>query len=293
VTEKRLAEIAREDSRELLRALVSSIPDLVSLKDPQGAFLTCNARFESFIGVPEARIIGKTDHDFLLPEEASACIASDLAALSAAGSAVTEEELTFASDGHRELVQVIKTAVYDASGAQLGVLGIGRDITRIKQAEQELERHRHHLEDLVAERTRELMEARAEAERLSRAKGELLANMSHEIRTPLHAVLSLAYLLERRELSPEARDLVHKIHEAGRGLLGIINDVLDFSRLESNRIELERVPFQLDEVLGRLATIMTASTADKSIELVISPPACIDVTLLGACPTFRPILRVH
>ena len=161
------------------------------------------------------------------------------------------------------------------------MLGIARDITQLKRNEKELERHRHHLEELVTERTAELMQARAEAERLAQAKGEFLANMSHEIRTPMNAVLGLAYLLERQDLPHETRELAHKIRQAGRGLLGIINDILDFSKIESGRVEIEQVPFQLGEVLDGLATVMTATAADKAIELVIRPPDCLDCTLLG------------
>ncbi len=281
VTDKRQAEIALRDSRELLRTLVRSIPDLVWLKNPQGMFMICNARFEDLLGAPEAQVIGKTDYDFAPRALADTFRANDLDAIAADGPWLNEEELTFASDGHRELVQVIKTPVYDTTGALIGVLGIGRDITRIKRTEDELERHRHHLEELVEERTTELMAARTEAERLARAKSEFLANMSHEIRTPMNAVLGLAYLLERQDLNAEARELARKIHHSGRSLLGIINDILDFSKIESNRIEIERAPLRLDEVLDNLATIMTASAADRSLELVIRPPDCLDCTLLG------------
>ncbi|MCK7582800.1 MAG: PAS domain S-box protein [Chromatiales bacterium] len=281
VTDKRLAEIALRDSRELLRTLVSSIPDLVWMKDPQGAYLTCNARFETFYGASEAQIVGKTDYDFAPRELADFFRANDLAAMTAGGPRSNEEELTFASDGHRELVQVIKTPVYDTRGVLIGVLGIGRDITQLKRTEDELERHRHHLEELVAERTAELTAARTEAERLARAKSEFLANMSHEIRTPMNAVLGLAYLLERQTLPEEARELASKIHQSGRSLLGILNDILDLSKIESNRIEIEHAAFRLDAVLGNLATIMTATAADKSLELVIRPPDCLDCTLLG------------
>ncbi len=281
VTEKRQAELALRESRELFRTLFNSLPDLVWLKDPNGVFLTCNARFETLLGAPEAEIVGKTDYDFVDRALADFFRAKDLAAIAAGCPQLNDEELTFASDGHRELVQVIKTPIYDARGQVIGVLGIARDITQLKGAEAELERHRHHLEDLVVERTADLKAARAEAERLARAKGEFLANMSHEIRTPMNAMLGLAYLLERQDLPAEARELARKIGQSGRGLLGIINDILDFSKIESGRVEIERVPFQLGEVLDGLATMMTATAAGKAIELVIRPPDCLDCTLRG------------
>ncbi|MBK1653292.1 PAS domain-containing protein [Allochromatium vinosum] len=270
-----------QDNRELLRTLIRSIPDLVWLKDTQGVYLTCNARFERLYGASESQIIGKTDYDFVPRTLAEFFRTNDLAAIAAGGPRSNEEELTFAGDGHRELVQVIKAPVYDTHGTLIGVLGIGRDITQLKRAEAELALHRRHLEELVAARTAELTAARAEAERLARAKSEFLANMSHEIRTPMNAVLGLAYLLERMDLPDAAHALTRKIHLAGRNLLGILNDILDVSKIESGHIEIERAPFQLDEVLDGLATIMTVTAGDKPLELVIRPPDCLDCTLLG------------
>jgi len=106
--------------------------------------------------------------------------------------------------------------------------------------------------------------------------------MSHEIRTPMNAVLGLGYMLEQQDLPEDALDLAHKINQSGKALLGIINDILDFSKIESGRIEIEHAPFALSGVLDNLATIMTA-TADQEqdLELVITPPDCVDLTLIG------------
>ena len=283
ITARKQAENALRDSQGLLQTLFNSIPDLVWMKDPQGRIMHCNPRFEALFGIAQAQIIGKTDYEFLPCEEADTCLLSHQLALVLPPQAIHRsiEALTFASDGHQELVQVIKTPVYDTHGTLLGVLGIGRDITEIKRVEKELEHHRQHLEELVMERTAELTAARTEAERLAHAKSEFLANMSHEIRTPMNAVLGLAYLLERQALPPEAHELTRKIHQAGCSLLGIINDILDFSKMEAGHIEIERAPFQLDTVLDHLATIMATTVGDKALELIIRPPNCLQCTLFG------------
>jgi len=280
-TERRRAEAALRESEERLRMLLRRIPDLVWLKDPDGRYLTCNARFETLFGRPEAEIIGKTDYDFVDRAQADFFRANDLAAIAAGGPRVNEEEIVFAGDGHRERIQVVKTPVHDADGTVIGVLGIARDITEMRRVEQELEQHRHHLEELVAERTEELTQARLEAERLAQSKGEFLANMSHEIRTPMNAVLGLAYLLERQPLPDEARELARQIHRSGQSLLRILNDILDFSKIESGRIEIERIPFQLGELLDNLVTIVGTSAADKAIDLVIRPPEDLESSLVG------------
>jgi PAS domain S-box-containing protein len=138
ITDRKQAEIALYESKERLRALVTAIPDLVWLKDANGVFRACNARFEKLLGSPEAGILGKTDYDFVDRELADCFRARDLAAIAAGGPSINEEELTFASDGHRELVQTIKTPVFDKAGKVLGVLGIARDITELRQNEQQL-----------------------------------------------------------------------------------------------------------------------------------------------------------
>ena len=281
ISERLRAERALRESQERLRTLLQAIPDLVWLKDPEGRFLHCNRRMEELLGVTEADILGRTDDDFVDHETASRFRLNDLTAMTAGAPCVNEEELTFASDGHREIVQTIKTPVYDEHGEIVGVLGIARDVTEAKRTEQELQHHRHHLQELVNERTAELRAAREQALALANSKSEFLANMSHEIRTPMNAVLGLAYLLEKQDLPDEARALAHKIHQSGRSLLGIINDILDFSRLESGRIQVEHTAFRLTQVLDNLATIMSATAEDKSIDLLLVPPPCSDWTLRG------------
>jgi len=125
------------DRLELQHALLQALPDLVWLKDPDGVFLACNTRFEQLFGAPQASIIGRTDRDFLPPDLADVFRQHDLAAMHSDRPRVNEECVTFASDGHSELLQTIKTAVRRPDGSVLGVLGIGRDIGTVRRVEQE------------------------------------------------------------------------------------------------------------------------------------------------------------
>ena len=165
VTRQKQAERFLRDSEERLRTLVQTMPDLVWLKDTNGVYLACNRRFEQFFGAAEAQIVGRTDYDFVDRELADFFRARDRAAIEAGGPMVNEEEVSFSSDGHREMLQTIKTPMFDESGAVIGVLGVARDITQIRANEQELERHRTHLEELVKQRTEDLAAAHEKLKR--------------------------------------------------------------------------------------------------------------------------------
>jgi len=132
------AHAAIQEREARLRLLLRTIPDLVWLKDTQGAYLACNSTFERFFGAKEADIIGKTDYDFVDDGLADYFRSSDLAAIAANRPEVNEEWLTFADDGHSALVESTKSPMFDSTGKVLGVLGIARDITARHQAEEEI-----------------------------------------------------------------------------------------------------------------------------------------------------------
>ena len=146
ITAKKAGEKALRDAHERLRTVVDTLPDLIWLKDTDGVYLSCNRRFEAFFGATEAAIIGKTDYDFVPAELADSFRAMDKAAIQAGGSCVNEEEVSFASDGHREMLQTIKTPLRDSEGKLIGVLGIARDITAIKVAKAGLKSRNEELE---------------------------------------------------------------------------------------------------------------------------------------------------
>ncbi len=129
--------LARE--HRLLKTILRTIPDLIWLKDPDGVYLACNPRFERLFGAKETDILGKTDHDFMDPEPAEFFRGKDRAAMAAGRPTINEEEITYADDGHRELLETIKTPMFDTQGRLIGVLGIARDITALRAAETRLQ----------------------------------------------------------------------------------------------------------------------------------------------------------
>lgn len=113
----------------------------------------------------------------------------------------------------------------------------------------------------------QLEEALHEAEGASRAKGEFLANMSHELRTPMNAIVGLARLLEEGQLGRRERGYVARMQTAARSLLGMLSDLLDFSRIEAGQLTLEQIPLRLDDVLGTIAVLNGPSSWAKGVEL--------------------------
>ncbi|CAN7441422.1 response regulator [Pseudoduganella sp. LjRoot289] len=168
-------------------------------------------------------------------------------------------------------------------------------LTRLRQVEFELRELNSHLEQKIADRTAELTEiaqvasdsqkqlekANRRAEAANEAKSEFLANMSHEIRTPMSAIIGMAYLALRTGLTPKQHDYVNKIHRAALSLLGIINDILDFSKIEAGRLEVEQVPFFLDDVLANVASVTSQRAADKQLEYLFHVPPAIPRHLIG------------
>lgn len=135
---KRQAREALQKSEIHLRTLINALPDLVWLKDPEGIYLLCNPRLEQFFGAEEKDIIGRTDYDFMNKTLADYFRNKDKAAMATGKPSINEEEITFANDGHHEILETIKTPVFNREGGITGVLGIARDITRRKKNEEAL-----------------------------------------------------------------------------------------------------------------------------------------------------------
>ena len=144
ITERKKAEedllLAKDEADKnsrLLSTLINAIPDLIWLKDNDGVYLNCNKRFEDFFGKSESEIVGKTDYDFVSKEQADFFREHDKIAMEAGKPTKNEEEITFASDGHSEILETIKTPLVDKNDKIIGVLGVGRDITNRKKSENE------------------------------------------------------------------------------------------------------------------------------------------------------------
>jgi signal transduction histidine kinase len=170
-------------------------------------------------------------------------------------------------DGSTRVCLARGQAERDAGGTVVLLFGSLQDITERKQAEAELEQHRHHLETLVQERTAALSIAKEAAEAANRAKTAFLATMSHELRTPMNGIMGMTSLAMHRATDPIQADQLAKAGRSSQDLLAIINAILDYSKMESERFVLDDVEFKLADVMETLVSLNAPLAKDKGLTL--------------------------
>ncbi len=173
-------------------------------------------------------------------------------------------------DGSVRHIQTDALVLRAPDGRPLRMVGVNHDITAHKLAQHELERHRHHLEELVGERTRALSVAVAQAQAANQAKSVFLANMSHELRTPLHSVIGFSRLLaDAPHMQPEDRRNLGIIHGSGEHLLALINDILELSRIEAGRAQLQADVVLLPEMVQDVSDMVSVRAAQAGLALIV------------------------
>ena len=172
-------------------------------------------------------------------------------------------------DGSEYVEFAIITPIRQLDGRITHYVAVKEDITEKKRLARELDQHRHHLEDLVANRTAELESARALADAASKAKSAFLANMSHEIRTPMNAIIGLTYMLRQNTPTSEQSLRLDKIGAAAQHLLSIINDILDLSKIEAGHLELEQTDFALEAVLDHISSLIAEQSSARGLSIEV------------------------
>ncbi|WP_332813105.1 PAS domain-containing hybrid sensor histidine kinase/response regulator [Ramlibacter sp.] len=261
-TEEKAAQHEAGRQQALLTSLINSIPDPIFFKDMDGVYLGSNAAHCRRHGRTLEQTLGRTCEDINPPRRAAAIRLRDNATLATMQPRLTEEWVELA-DGREVLYETLTAPMWDQHGRPIGLLGVSRDITGRKRAEEELRA------------------AKEAAEAATRSKSDFLANMSHEIRTPMNAIIGLSHLVLKTELGPRQRDYLLKVQSAGQHLLRVINDILDFSKVEVGKLELERGEFDLEELLDTTSSLLADSAERKGLELVIEVDPAVPRLLQG------------
>lgn len=266
--ERLLAELT--DSRNLLKSVIDTAPVRVFWKDRELRYLGCNPQFAGDAGKESVdEVVGRDDYQMGWKAEADLYRRDDMAVMADGRPRLGYEEPQTTPDGNTIWLRTSKVPLKNRQGEVIGILGVYDDITQAKLAEAELTRHRLHLEELVEARTKDLAVAKEFAEAANRAKSTFLSNMSHELRTPMNAIMGMAGLALRRTDDPKLKDQLGKIDDASKHLLHIINDILDISKIEAERLHLEHKDFQVGAVIERALSLVQQRAVEKGIGIRI------------------------
>ncbi|WP_415034207.1 response regulator [Azonexus sp.] len=262
----------------LLETIANSSLDAIFAIDLEGRYLVFNRAAGEFIGKPANSVIGHSLRELFPPLQAEAMLAVQQRLL-AEGRVETKLEDIRTTQGERTF-HVTQGPLRDHDGVLIGTFGVARDLSERITYERELEQHRNHLEELVEERSAELVQAKLAAENASIAKSAFLANMSHEIRTPLAAITGMAGRIRRAPLAAQQQDQLNKLETASEHLLAIINSILDLSKIEAGRMVLEARPFRIESVLANVSSILHERASSKGLTLV-SEYAALPASVIG------------
>jgi len=252
VTETKTIERAEREIRDRLRAVIDHLPAGLVLKDENGVHMLANQQFLELYGLQGSDVIGDTAFDHFPEAEAEVITLQDSTVLRSGVPMEAEREVT-RLDGEKVFCMITRFPVLDSAGRAIGIGGIHMNISEIKEKEQQLR------------------VARDEAERANHAKSAFLANMSHELRTPLNAIIGFSEIMEQGLFgdlgNPQYTEYAEDIRRSASHLLSIISDILDLSKIEAGRMELNEEIFDIASVVEACQPIVKESAVNAGLTL--------------------------
>jgi PAS domain S-box-containing protein len=271
VTERRRAEAQARQSEQFFRVLFDESPVPMTIQDERFVTTRANAAYAAMLACPAEALVGQDLITRFHPDERDAVLARRQWILGCGRSPMPlAERRMVTGDGRTILTAGNSNAIVDPDGRRQWV-SVVFDVTDARAKE------------------RALIEARDAAEQASRAKSQFLANMSHEIRTPMNGVLGMTELLLGTALSDKQRRFVEAAYRSGETLLEIINDMLDLSKIEAGRLELERAEFCLRVLVEDVFEMMAPRAQDKRLELACRIDPAVPAVLVGDAMRLRQV----
>lgn len=269
ISERKQAEQQQQDNNaQLLRVIVDAVPEVLLLLDRHGNVLEANAT--ACLRLGQSRDDIRYRPLFSLFAEDDVHVGRRMAF----EQAINSGEPVHLDDARlgRQFSQDIYPIINRFSQIDQVVI-FALDVTEQRQQADELRRHRDHLQELVTAQTIDLIQARDAAEAASRAKSTFLATMSHEIRTPLNGILGMTELMLQSAPDAQHREYLLLLRSAAVGLLNIMNDMLDFAKVEAGRLELEQIPFCLVATVNEVTQLFRPQAQAKNLTLTLEAPA--------------------
>ena len=268
ITEQRAAE----DQVRKLSLVVEQSPSGIVISNRNGQIEYVNAARQLTSGLRSDALIGTNAWDAYTGATAGQA-GAELRNAIALGRTWKGEFSSRRPDGDEYTEYAIVAPIRRPDGVISHFVTITEDITQRKRDVLELDRHRHHLENLVEVRTRELASAKQRAEAANLAKGTFLANMSHEIRTPLAAIMGMAYLVRRSQVTHQQAGWLAKLELSGNHLLELINSILELSKIEAGKLALDEVSVSPGTIAANVVSMMFVRAAAKRLQLSVEAQA--------------------
>jgi PAS domain S-box-containing protein len=253
ITERKKAEKALKESEENFRGIFENAPVGISIIKPSGHFLKVNKKYCDFLKYPELELLKLTIKKITYTDDLPKTIQSMKDLLSGQIQNCSFEKRYLTKSGKEKWGHITCTLVRDAAENPRYLIAIIEDIQERKENQIALEK------------------AKQQAEAANIAKSQFLANMSHELRTPLNAILGFTQLMSKSsQLTPQNQEYLQIINRAGEHLLSLINDILDLSKIEAGKIDLNIETFDLYDLLDSIQEIFTIKAAGKQLEIIFN-----------------------
>ncbi|MGB0127768.1 MAG: ATP-binding protein [Rhodocyclaceae bacterium] len=267
IEEKEQAEGLLKHKEEQLRTILDGVDAFIYLKDTQGRYLYANSAVRRLWHVELDDLVGSGDDKFFDAATAENIRNNDQRVLEKGETVRAEETNAVSETGETATYLSVKLPLRRPDGSIYALCGISTDITQRIKTEARIRNLNVELEQRVAQRTAELEEAKAKAEAATVAKSAFLANMSHEIRTPLNAITGFVHVLRRAGITQAQAESLDKIEVAGTHLLEIINAILDLSKIETGKFNLEDAPVDVEALVGNVVSMLAQKAHDKGLDL--------------------------